>query len=50
MGLSAIHGELAGLGVTVAPSTVWGSKTGHMFLTCGFACGAGYAAGIIAGL
>jgi site-specific recombinase XerD len=29
---------------------VCGSKTGHMCLTCGFACGAGYAAGIIAGL
>jgi hypothetical protein len=29
---------------------LWGSKTGHRWLTCGFACGSGRAAGSIAGL
>ena len=29
---------------------VWGSKTVHKWLTCGFACSTGHAAGSIAGL
>jgi hypothetical protein len=29
---------------------LWGSKTDHSVLTCGFACGVGCAAGSIAGL
>ena len=29
---------------------LWGSKTGHRLLTCGFVCGSGRAAGSIAGL
>jgi hypothetical protein len=33
-----------------AQVTLWGSKTGHMLLTCGFACCVGGAAGSIAGL
>ena len=41
-------------GITAHPTgawvTLWGSKTGHRLLTCGFACGAGLAAGSIAGL
>jgi len=32
------------------PAILWGSKTGHRLLTCGFACCIGCAAGSIAGL
>jgi D-threo-aldose 1-dehydrogenase len=41
------EGTIRAVGVGM---NLWGSNTGHKWLTCGFACGSGLAAGSIAGL